>query len=213
MGSLPADDFDAWNEASPKGEHGAYHPNPPKTGSVFLFINVTDPLPWPATKAAWSWFGDTRELLGYLINVALPDLAGVLFLGSHETTHVIRTRLEDLFSVEESPYPGDAEFFTAMSDELRVLTLEADNPPVQKLSDILERFTHRYGRGPGYDLEATIYPNLEEAYAHWLERAQNRYSPDELAPIKVAVREAISDVDSNPESADLLGHMFCIDVD
>jgi hypothetical protein len=164
--------FEVWNEAYPPPLH-ADNPQPLTPSSTFLFEDLIMHGSGLA-PSGWQWFDSPRHLAGYLLYVGIPDIAAWWFNDS-PLGNSGRVPLRD--TVESAPQadPEDRAFFLAIADDLETLLAGPDPVNFKAISDVLDRFTARFGQTyektrligennrPRWDMTLIAYPDAVSA--------------------------------------------------
>jgi len=212
--TLPLGDFYAWSEACPKGIHHGYHPEAPTSESVYLLTSVTDPLPWPASRADWSWFTDPNQLVGYLVNVTLPDFSAVWLEVNQTDPHEERLPIQEVVELGEEISQGDKDFFTSIHSGLMAIANSSisKDTKFEAIKVELDRFVQRYGSTSSYELTADLFFGIQAAVSHSLTRLGDLWLPEEkYREFEIDLEKALRNIDIYEDSAGLIAELLCFD--
>lgn len=214
MPSLPLGDFYAWSEACPKGIHHGYHPEAPTSESVYLLTSITDPLPWPASRADWSWFTDPIQLIGYLANITLPDFCSILMEVNQSDPHEKRLPLMEVLELGEEIDSGDKNFFIAFRSDLLEIaeSTSLNDSKFDAVRELLKKFERNYGSTSTYDLSAELFFGVQAAVSHSLTRLGDLWLPEEkYREFEIDLEKALRTIDIDEDSAGLIAELLCFD--
>lgn len=210
MEEIGFDEFEKWNTLAPRGGHPGYHPYAPTRECLFLYVNVTTPLPQAHSHSAWSWFNSFDELLAYLYNVVIPDLAIIWLELDGNLVDSPREPLASIVSRGIEISPGHKEFFAKLEQDL-VNISQTTGDRISLLDAAIDRFNQMFSSTSTYDSTILLFPEIEEAFEFSLERVIDTLAPEDEERIEAQLREAFSNLDHDEDSKGLVAEMFCVD--
>ncbi|OBI55666.1 hypothetical protein A5667_23190 [Mycolicibacterium fortuitum] len=151
--------FEAWNEIyAPPAHAGVSKPLLP--GSVFLFESVSL---GHAAPSGWDWFDSPRDLAGYLLHVALPDLAGWWFdetttFGGPPTRLPLRQTIAWIGASTEAS-SADRDLLMTLAADLEALLAGPESVSFNGVAGVVERFSARFADQDGRWMTLKAYPN------------------------------------------------------
>jgi hypothetical protein len=172
---LTSSDFDLWNKAYPPPVH-ADNPQPLKPTSVFLFESVMVHGSG-ISPSGWQWFDSPCYLAGYLLHVGIPDIAAWSFDESSFGDSGGRKPLRDTVESATQADPEDRAFFLVLADDLEKLLAGPNPVDFEAISQLLERFTERFGKTSHGDFALIAFPDAVAAGAALLERYEDLTNP------------------------------------
>jgi hypothetical protein len=129
---------------------------------VFLFEDMVSHLLAQTFWSNWQWCDSPRQLAEVLLNITLPDIASWWF----DAASFGEPRRMPLPATVEAAAKSDEDDRTFFLDIARDLeTLDAGPDPVDfaKISDVLDRFTTRFGNTSKWDFTLQAFPSAVAA--------------------------------------------------
>lgn len=162
--------FQTWNERFPRGE-GVQHRSSLTPDSVFLFEQVTSPLPSASYFGTWHWYENAEQLRAHLLNVVLPDMASIWLSEGALGLHVMRQTLNETLDDAMEEWGDDVEFFRQRADDLVRADADTNEALALTIEAIARSFTSRFGQTRTWDLALTAFPTAVAAGAFLYDRS------------------------------------------
>jgi hypothetical protein len=144
---------------------------------VFLFEDIVSHVVAETRWAGWQWFDSPRHLAGYLLHLAVPDLAAWWFDESSYRDERARRTLREMAESATGADQEDRFFFLSIAADLEAVLAGPDPVDFEDISRVLERFATRFEKTSKWDFTFQAFPNTVAAGAALLEETGELMNP------------------------------------